>query len=100
MRKQEKKPIWGIFMGVLGLGVMGWMIWNWAPDQWWKEVIVIVIGFISIFLLSSWLWGRKKWGVIITSLIFGLLVLNRLGMLDILTGVLLVVILGLISLIN
>jgi hypothetical protein len=100
MRQREKKPIGGVVVGVLGLGITGWMICNWAPDVWWKEVSVSVSGFISIFLLFSWLLGRKKWGGAVTMLIFGLLILNRLGMLDILTGMLLVVVLGLISLIN
>jgi len=100
MRKQEKKPIWSVLAGALGLTVVGWIIWNWTPDQWWKEVIVTVTGFVSTFLLSSWFWGRKKWGLVISLLIFGTLVLNRLNVLDVLTGMLLVAILGLISLIN
>ena len=100
MRRANKKPIWEVIAGLAGLLASGWMVWNWAPEKWWVEVVVVVTGIASVFLLTSWFLGRKKWGTVVAGLVFGLAILQRFEVLDWLTGILLVVVLGLISLID
>jgi hypothetical protein len=100
MTKREKKPARGIIPGLLGLALTGWLVINWEPGVWWKEVVVVICGFVSLLLITSWSLGNKRCGALITTLIFGVLLLNRLGIFDILTLILLVAVLGLISLID
>lgn len=84
---------------VLWMGCLG-IIFLVAPGVWWKELPMIIFLFAAIFLTITQLTHKTRWGLIGALLVVGLLVLRRLQLLDFLTGGILFVILGLISLIN
>lgn len=69
----------GLILGVIGLVIDGCLIYNWQPDVWWKEGIVLIISGLSLFVMFSWIGGRKKWGMIAAGLVMGWLLLNRMG---------------------
>jgi hypothetical protein len=90
----------GIILGTIGLLIDGWLIFTWQPDVWWKEVVVLLIGGLSLFVMFSWIGGKRKWGVIAAGFILGWLLLNRMGAGSWLITVLWAAVWVLISLIN
>ena len=69
----------GIILGTLGLVIDGLLIVFWRPDAWWKEGIVLLIGGLSLFVMFTWIGGKKKWGMVAAGLVIGWLLLNRMG---------------------
>jgi hypothetical protein len=100
MIRNKKSPQIKLYLGIIGLLVTGIMVINLNPDIWWKELIVIMTAFCSMLLIFIQGFKSTKWSFLTDLVIFSLLLLNRLGILDILTGALLIIIFGLISLIN
>jgi hypothetical protein len=95
--KQAKRPlVWGV---VGGLGVILAVI-KLAPDGFLVEAIVFGVFLISEYLILSWFGKNRRRAIAISVLTGGALLLNRLGILDILTGILLVIITLLISISN
>jgi len=69
----------GIILGTLGLVIDGLLIVFWQPDAWWKEGVVLLIGGLSLFVMFTWIGGKKKWGMVAAGLVIGWLLLNRMG---------------------
>jgi O-antigen ligase len=99
-KRAQKRTGWSLMTGLMGWLFCGWLLWSWEPDRWWKEAVVLMIAGWSLAIFSSWLWGNKKTGIITAVGITGLLILNRLGILDMVSVVLLMTVLGLITLVN
>ncbi len=96
---RAKRPLLSIIISTLiwiGLGIV---IWKISPSAWWIEVLTLILLFISIFLSTSWVAKSWKRGGLVATTILGILVMRRLQILDILTGGLWLLVLGLISLV-
>ncbi len=96
MRK-NKKPFLALIISFSCLILSGIVIW-FLPPSIWTEPIILVALTISLFLFCGWMTKSKKYSILITILIFGLLLLNRFAALNIITAGLLAAILGLIAL--
>lgn len=68
------------------------------PPNVWTEIPILLIFIISIYEFCKWVTKSKKYTILITLLIAGILFLNRFSTLNIITGGLLAAILGLIAL--
>jgi hypothetical protein len=100
MIRSKKSPLNIPLLAGAGFMLTGGLIALVDPDSWWKEALVFSVFLLSCYLLGSMLLKHTKWNIVVVLGIAGLLLLNRVGVLDILTGALLMIILGLISLIN
>jgi hypothetical protein len=99
MNRYKKNPHSGLKLGSAGLLLATVLVINLNPDIWWKELTVVCISWASFWLICSHIFKNIKWGGIISLAIFSIIILNRFGILDLLTGSLLIIIMGLISLI-
>jgi hypothetical protein len=99
-KRRHNSPSGSLWAGLGFLGIAGLMIWNWEPDMWWKEGLMVVFVFTALIFLVSKLLGNNKLGWIFSTGIVGLLIFNRLNILDLLSVVLLITLLGLITLVN
>lgn len=86
--------------GVIGLGLTGFLVVTWEPNAWWKEVIVTGIGILSLTVVNAWIFKNLKAGWVVSGGVFGLLILNRLEILDVVSAALLLLVLLLIALVN
>lgn len=70
------------------------------PGVWWAEVPVVTIVLLAVWFTATLVSKRARWGAGVAALTIGLLILRRLDWLDFLTGGLLLLVVGLITLIN
>lgn len=99
-KNRRFKPVWGrIAIAGLWAGVIG-IIFGATPGVWWTEVPMVIMLFWAMFLTAAQVTKKTRWGLIGALAIVGILILRRMQLLDFLTGGILLVILGLISLIN
>lgn len=96
---RAKRPILGMLISALGFAGLGFVIWKIPPGNFWVESAVLMLFTATFTLTLSWLFGKTKWAVIVTVCLLGLLIMRRLQILDILTGSLWLLVLGLISLV-
>jgi len=99
-KKLLKHPIRGLVTGVAGLVLAGFLVWFWEPSIWWREMVVLVIGLLSLTVVNAWIFKNLKTGWVISGGVFGLLILNRLEVLDLVSAALLILVLLLIALVN
>ncbi len=86
-------------LAFLCLAAAGLIIWFWEP-VWWLEIAVLGVLGLGLWAIIKKITGKNKPALIITFGVMGILVLQRFEILDLLTGILLVAVLLLISLIN
>ena len=86
-------------MGILMFGAVTGLVGFTLPN-WWSETGVVILLTISLTLIWGWIWGSRKWGVLIGVGIVGILLLRRWGIADGLSVGLWLAVLGLITLIN
>ena len=79
-----------------GVGLIVWKL----PPVWWSELLVISLLSLALVLIVSWGIGKRKMGIMLAMALVGLLIMQRLQILDWLTLGLWLVVVGLISLIN
>lgn len=85
--------------------VVAWVLWviviGWLPPlNTGVELLMVVLLTIAVFFMVTLAGKSKKMGVIVTMGIVGMLILRRFGWLDLLSGGIVLVLLGLITLIN
>ena len=100
MKTKNHNPFPVFFAGISGLVLTGWLVWSWEPNKSIKELAVLGLGFASLAILGTGLFRNRKMGLVLATGVCGLLVFNRLGILDWISGILLVLVLGLITLVN
>lgn len=86
-------------LGILSLIISGLIIWFWEP-VWWLEIVVLGVMSLGLWAIVKTITKKNKIALIIALGMVGMLVLRRFEILDWLTGILLVTVLLLISLIN
>ncbi|MEK7064375.1 MAG: hypothetical protein AAB973_02075 [Patescibacteria group bacterium] len=79
-----------------GVGLIVWKL----PPVWWSELLVISLLSLALVLVVSWGIGKRKLGIMLAMALVGLLIMQRLQILDWLTLGLWLMVVGLISLIN
>ena len=79
-----------------GVGLIVWKL----PPVWWSELLVISLLSLALVLTVAWGIGKRKMGIMLAMALVGLLIMQRLQILDWLTLGLWLVVVGLISLIN
>lgn len=94
-----KKPTSGIIIALLALGLLSGIVWKIPPANIVWEIITLGLFIFSVAILSSWIWGRKKYAVFLTLFLTMVLVLNRFELLNWISLGLLLACFGLINLI-
>ena len=94
-----KRPILSLIIALLAWIGAGLIIWK-LPPVWWSELLVISLLSLALVLTVAWGIGKRKMGIMLAMALVGLLIMQRLQILDWLTLGLWLVVVGLISLIN
>ena len=94
-----KRPILSLIIALLAWTGVGLIVWK-LPPVWWSELLVISLLSLALVLVVSWGIGKRKLGVMLAMALVGLLIMQRLQILDWLTLGLWLMVVGLISLIN
>ena len=94
-----KRPILSLIIALLAWTGVGLIVWK-LPPVWWSELLVISLLSLALVLIVSWGIGKRKMGIMLAMALVGLLIMQRLQILDWLTLGLWLVVVGLISLIN
>jgi hypothetical protein len=81
----------GIILGGVLLLVAAGIVIKVPPDRWWVEAGVLILTGLGLYLIKGWK---------LTTGIVGLMMLQRLGIMNFWTLGVFIIILGLISLIN
>ena len=89
-----------LIIGISALLAFALVIYFLPPKAWWIELLAVFLLTIGASFITTWVFKRKKWGLAVSIVIIGNLVLHRLGRLDWITLGGELVILGLITLIN
>jgi hypothetical protein len=100
MNRKDRLPLRPLVVGMLGgVGVI-WAIVKLDPNNVYVETMVVMLGAISEYFILKWLTKKGKIALTLTVLTCGMLVLERLAFLDVLTATLLLIIALLISFLN
>ena len=94
-----KRPILSLIIALLAWTGVGLIVWK-LPPVWWSELLVISLLSLALVLVVSWGIGKRKLGIMLAMALVGLLIMQRLQILDWLTLGLWLMVVGLISLIN
>ena len=94
-----KRPILSLIIAFLAWSGVGLIVWK-LPPVWWSELLVISLLSLALVLVVSWGIGKRKLGIMLAMALVGLLIMQRLQILDWLTLGLWLMVVGLISLIN
>ena len=92
--------MWGGLAAMAGLAGAGSLIFLVPPGEWWVEAVVGGLVWVSLFVGGSWLIGRKKWSMVVSLGVMGLLIMNRWEILDVPMFGLWILVLGLVGLVN
>lgn len=99
MRSKMKNPSRFAFLGIIGLAGVVTLVWKTEPN-WISELGAMMLLGCSLGAIFLTVFRNSKIGVLAVLGLMGLLIFNRLGVLDVVSAVLLVVVLGLIALVN
>ena len=100
MSRKGIRPWWYFAAGVVGLLLLAWGVLRWPPENVYIELIGLNLFFASGYSVVYGLTNKRKTALALMVLVGGSLVLRRMDILDVLTGILLVIISLLISFIN
>jgi len=100
MSRKGIRPWWYFAAGVVGLLLLAWGVLRWPPENVYIELIGLGLFFASGYSVAYGLTKKQKTALALMVLVGGSLVLRRMDILDVLTGILLVIISLLISFIN
>ena len=96
-RNQQKIVKW--LVPILLLGALAVWIIKVPPERWWSEAIFLVMAGLWLWWTGSEITGNRKKGVVVSLAGMGLLIFNRLELLDPLMAGLWLMVMGLITLI-
>lgn len=96
-RNQQKVAKW--LIPLLLLVILAVWIVKIPPEGWWSEVIFLVLVGLWLWWVGSEITANKIKGVLIGVAGLGLLILNRLGLLDVMMAGMWLMVVGLITLI-
>jgi hypothetical protein len=97
---RAKRPLISLVIAAIAMIALGLVIWKIPPSSGLVELAATILLAISLLLGGSWVIGNSKRGIQVTLAIVGLLLMRRLGILDLLTVGMWLIVVGLISLVN
>lgn len=100
MRRLPSRVVRGVAVALAVWILAGVIMWKFPPGTWWMEMIVVTLVWVGLFIGGTWIIGRKKWGLVASFGVTGLLLMNRLNILDWPMLGLWLLVLGVASLVN
>lgn len=68
------------------------VLWTTKPDLLVKEILVIGMLWVGLFLVSAWIFVNRKVGLALSTGAVALIIMSRIEILDWLTGLLTIII--------